>query len=185
MSETLFMVLIGCKPKGRHTEQHDIFFGIGHSLSDLVPKMKVFWPEAADRMHVDAWRSVKEVDGHTIEIHPRTAEQIYPSNKKLFFVNLGGYKENDFEEYHYKQLVVAESLGEASATAKQNVFYKRHISPHIDDKYGIDVDDIYQVDDLLDDTFKEKFQLVISEGENLSKDTLEIGYLKFSALEKE
>jgi hypothetical protein len=40
----LFMVLIGCKPEGRHTEQHDIFFGIAQTLADLVPQLKSFWP---------------------------------------------------------------------------------------------------------------------------------------------
>jgi hypothetical protein len=32
----------------------------------------------------------------------------------LFFINLGGYKENEFEEYHYKILTVAQSMGLAS-----------------------------------------------------------------------
>ena len=30
------MVLLGCRPPGRFTEQHDIFFGIGNSLKELV-----------------------------------------------------------------------------------------------------------------------------------------------------
>jgi hypothetical protein len=29
---------------------------------------------------------------------------------QLFFINLGGYKENEFEEYHYKMLAVANKL---------------------------------------------------------------------------
>jgi Domain of Unknown Function (DUF1543) len=40
MSPKLFMILLGCRPKGRHTEQHDIFFGIGNELADLKPAMK-------------------------------------------------------------------------------------------------------------------------------------------------
>ena len=42
----LFMVLIGCKPNGRHTEQHDIFFGIANELRELIPQFNSFWPEA-------------------------------------------------------------------------------------------------------------------------------------------
>lgn len=42
----LYMVILGCKPKGRFTEQHDIFFGIGNSLKNLIPQMNFFWPEA-------------------------------------------------------------------------------------------------------------------------------------------
>ena len=42
----LFMVLLGCKPPGRHIEQHDIFFGIAKSLSDLKADMQAFWPDS-------------------------------------------------------------------------------------------------------------------------------------------
>lgn len=51
----LHMVMLGCTPKGRFTEQHDIFFGIGSNLKELVPDMKDFWPEAKGRIHIDAW----------------------------------------------------------------------------------------------------------------------------------
>ena len=64
----LHMVMLGCTPKGRFTEQHDIFFGIGSSLRELVPDMKDFWPEAKGRIHIDAWQKVTIVDGFTIEI---------------------------------------------------------------------------------------------------------------------
>ena len=42
----LFYIIIGCTPKGRHTEQHDVFFGIAENIRDLVPEMINFWPEA-------------------------------------------------------------------------------------------------------------------------------------------
>lgn len=48
----LFMVLLGCRPKGRNTEQHDIFFGIADSLVELKPAMQLFWPDAL--LHIDA-----------------------------------------------------------------------------------------------------------------------------------
>lgn len=59
----LFMVLLGCKPAGRHTEQHDIFFGVATSLKELVPEIKAFWKEGGDKIHIDAWREVTVVDG--------------------------------------------------------------------------------------------------------------------------
>jgi hypothetical protein len=37
-----------CTPAGRHTEQHDIFFGIGSSLKEIVPKMKDFCQKPKD-----------------------------------------------------------------------------------------------------------------------------------------
>ncbi len=178
------MVLIGCTPKGRHTEQHDIFFGIGSSLKELIPQMNAFWPEAKGKIHIDAWREVTAVDGFSISIVAK--EKTVPTNK-LFFINLGGYKENEFEEYHYKTLAVAESLGLAAKTAKKTTFYK-HFSfdgatSHIDDKYGIDVDDIFNVNDILAPFFKENYSIQITASEStLKEDTLHIGYLKINTI---
>ena len=64
----LYMIMLGCRPEGRYTEQHDIFFGIATSLKGLIPNMKKFWPEAKGRIHIDAWREVSSVDNHLIEI---------------------------------------------------------------------------------------------------------------------
>jgi hypothetical protein len=86
------------------------------------------------------------------------------------------------EEYHYKQVVVAGSLAEATKLAKESVFWKHHESSHIDDKYGIDVDDIYEVSDLLSPKFKENYQIDIIENPGTKEDSLEVGYLKISKL---
>ncbi len=177
----LFMVVVGGKPEGRFTEQHDVFFGIADELKELVPSMYEFWPALEGRMHIDSWRKVGKVDGYKIQIIEKS-EQNPNNSKRLYFVNLGGYKPNDMEEYHYKQLVVAANLAEATKIAKDTVFWKHHESSHIDDKYGIDVDDIYEVVDLLNPTFKEKYHILIQEASNIPEDTLEVGYLKISKL---
>jgi hypothetical protein len=58
----------------------------------------------------------------------------------LFFINLGGYKENEFEEYHYKILTVAQSMGLASKRPRRVLYkhcgFKGAGVSHIDDKYG-------------------------------------------------
>lgn len=177
----LFMVVVGGKPEGRFTEQHDVFFGIADELKELVPNMYEFWPALEGRMHIDSWRKVEKVDGYKIQI-VKKSEQNPNNSKRLYFVNLGGYKPNDMEEYHYKQLVVAANLAEATKIAKDTVFWKHHVFSHIDDKYGIDVDDIYEVVDLLNPTFKEKYHILIQEASNIPEDTLEVGYLKISKL---
>jgi len=180
------MIMLGCKPQGRLTEQHDIFFGIGSSLKELIPSMKAFWKEAKVRIHIDAWREVTVVDGYRIEIVSKT--EILENKEQLFFINLGGYKENEFEEYHYKVLSVAESLGEATKTAKATSFYKhcgfKGATTHIDDKFGIDVDDIYNVKDILQFDSTTHLQLKITKSsENLIEDKLHIGYLKLEKIE--
>ncbi len=178
------MIMLGCKPEGRYTEQHDIFFGIANSLKDLVPEMNLFWPEAKGKIHIDAWREVTHVDNYKVQIIDKGEKS---SDQKLFFINLGGYKENEFEEYHYKILSVAETLAEASKKAKETTFYKhcgfKGATSHIDDKYGIDVDDIYNVADILPATYKEKYAIQLIKSETLLEtDKMQIGYLKFDKI---
>jgi hypothetical protein len=182
----LYMVMLGCKPEGRFTEQHDIFFGIGKSLKDLIPQMKAFWPEAKGQIHIDAWREVTMVDNCSIEIVPKNGTE-NTASENLFFINLGGYKENEFEEYHYKMLTVAENLASASKNAKATTFYKhcgfKGATSHIDDKYGVDVDDIYKVSDILNDHYKEHYSLKIIKVDTFSEeDPLQIGYLKLDKI---
>ncbi|MGK4568896.1 DUF1543 domain-containing protein [Flavobacterium sp. 3HN19-14] len=181
----LYMVILGATPPGRLTEQHDIFFGIGNSLSALVTEMKASWPEAKGKIHIDAWREVTVVDNHSIRIVPKSGS--IPSEQKLFFINLGGYKPGEFEEYHYKVLAVGESLSEATKKSKATTFYKhfgfKGATSHIDDKYGIDIDDIYKVEDILHDSFKQQYALEIMTSEAvLPEDELHIGYVRIEKL---
>jgi hypothetical protein len=183
----LYMVMLGCTPVGRLTEQHDIFFGIGTSLKDLVPEMKAFWPEAKGKIHIDAWREVTSVDNHSIKISSK--EEAQSANEaSLFFINLGGYKKEEFEEYHYKMLTVAKNLGIATRKVKTTTFFK-HCGfegagvSHIDDKYGIDVDETHKVNDLLNQQYKEKYHLQISKSDQpMKEDVLHIGYLKIKGI---
>ncbi len=176
--------MLGCRPKGRFTEQHDIFFGIGKSLKELIPNMKAFWPEAKGQIHIDAWREVTAVADFKIEVVAKgTATE---SKFQLFFINLGGYKENEFEEYHYKVLAVGDSLSDATKIAKATSFYKhfgfKGATSHIDDKFGVDIDDLYNVKEILSLNLIEQFELQITPIENLIEDKLHIGYLKIDKI---
>jgi len=179
----LFMVMLGCKPPGRHTEQHDIFFGIGKTLEELRPQMLQFWPEAEGQIHIDAWREVRYVDGYAIKIVERGQKL---DQNQLFFINLGGYKEQEFEEYHYKILTITPSKAEAIKTSKESVFYKHcgfdGAPSHIDDKYGVDVDDIYTIEEILSEATKRKYQLSYTAAVTQKEDQLHIGYLKIDNL---
>lgn len=181
----LYMIILGCKPKGRFTEQHDVFFGIGESLAALVPQMKASWPEAKGLIHIDSWREVTVVDNFSIEVVPN--ESLEPMSEQLFFLNLGGYKENEMEEYHYKMLAVSTTMATAIKKAKATSFYKhcgfKGATSHIDDKYGIDVDDIYKVKDILPFDLKANYGLKITPSEvQLTEDELHVGYLKIDKL---
>lgn len=182
----LYMIILGATPEGRLTEQHDVFFGIGNSLKDLVPQIKAFWPEAKCKIHIDSWREVTAIDGFQISVVKKNDNP--NDNLHLFFINLGGYKENELEEYHYKVLAVAQTMSEASKISKQTAFYKHYgfkgAESHIDDKHGIDVDDIYNVNDILNRETKQHYSLQISISDVVPEDQLHIGYLKLEKLEK-
>ena len=182
MQQKLYMVMLGATPPGRLTEQHDIFFGIATSLKALVPEMQAFWPEA--RIHIDAWREVTSVDGYSVEVIERQGSET--SENHLFFINLGGYRPGEFEEYHYKVLSVADSLASASKAAKATAFYKhsgfKGAESHIDDKYGLDVDDIYKVVDILPARARQRFALRFTKNEHPDRDELHIGYVKIDKL---
>lgn len=178
------MVIIGCTLEGRNTEQHDVFFGIGNSLKELVPQINLFWKEAIGRLHIDAWREVAHIDGYNITIIPKQSN--ITQKEKLFFINLGGYKPNEFEEYHYKVLAVAEDKGKAIARSKETAFFKhcgfKGARSHVDDKYGIDVDDVYEITDILSAEIKQQYSLSITSTLEKEEDELHIGYLKFDKL---
>ena len=180
----LFMVLLGCTPPGRLTEQHDIFFGIANSLKELLPQMLAFWPEAKGKIHIDAWRTVNNVGGYQIDVVAKGDAK--PSENALFFINLGGYKPGEFDEPHYKMLIVANQKAAAIKHAKETTFYK-HMGfegavSHIDDKYGVDVDDVFEIEDVLSVEIKGNYALKISPATNLPEDEMNLGYLPLAKI---
>ena len=179
------MVMLGCTPKGRFTEQHDIFFGIGSSLKELVPQMNAFWPEAKGKIHIDAWQKVSFVDGYEIEVVSKESQ--IKQEEQVFFLNLGGYKDGEFEEYHYKIVTVAKTKAAAIKKAKQTTFFKHYdfkrAESHIDDKYGIDVDDIHNIEDILSDKYKSEYTLKITKTSASFEDEKHIGYLKIDNID--
>jgi len=185
MNYKLFYLLLGCTPPGRHTEQHDVFFCIGKSLQDIVPDIKAFWPDAG-KIHIDSWREVTSVGRYKISVVEKASEN--PKKQNLFFINLGGYLPGSFEEHHYKLLTVSDGMAQAIQNAKQTSFYKDYNTEdksgvsHVDNKYGVDVDEILNVEDILPPQQKEKFSLVIEPSDNQSEDKLHIGYLKLDKI---
>ncbi len=187
MSEyKLFLVLLGCRPAGRNTEQHDVYVGIATELKELIPEIKKFW-KGAGSIHVDAWREVNVVDNYAITISEKKttdAEVI----EQLFFINLGGYKQDVFDEYHYKMLTVATSKNEAIATAKQSAFYLHtgfgeDATAHIDDKFGVDVDDIFDIKEILTEATKMQFSIKIEKLKTaFEADKITLGYFPLHSL---
>ena len=176
------MLLIGASPQERNIEQHDIFFGIGDSIKDLIPDVIAFWP-GNNKLHFDAWREITSVNGYKIEVVLKT-ENKQDSAFKLFFINLGGYKQNEFEEFHYKMVIAAADKSEAINQSKQTAFFRhtgfKGATSHIDDKFGIDVDDIYEIADILPADAKEKYSILVNPADSPTEDEVNLGYFKLS-----
>ena len=185
LTPKLFMILLGATPKGRNIEQHDIFFGIGTSVKELLPEMLAFWPEAKGKIHVDAYRIVNKVGNYKVEVIAKADENKGDLNS-LFFMNLGGYKKDEFEELHYKMLAVSDQKAVAIKDAKQTTFYKhvgfKGATSHIDDKFGVDVDDIFEIKDILSKETKSKYALKFSHAGDTPEDEIFLGYLPLSKI---
>lgn len=192
---TLFMVQLGGRPKGRLIEQHDMFFGVANQVSELIEDINHHWPEVKNKWHIDSYRAITKIGNHSIKL---VESAIRDSNNglKLFFINLGGYQQGSFEEFHYKLLIVAATQADAVKQAKQSAFYKEFTfkdkdSPfdaasHIDDKFAVDIDDIYSVNDLISNV-----QILIEpiahdshELANTDDDKEYVGYLSIKNLRK-
>lgn len=175
------MLLIGATPPERNIEQHDVFFGIGETIKDLVPDVIAFWP-GNNKLHFDAWREVTSVNGYKVEVVLNENKQT--SAYKLFFINLGGYKQNEFEEFHYKMVIAAADKSEAINISKKTAFFRhtgfKGATAHIDDKFGVDVDNIYEIADILPAGIKEKYSLLVSPAGSAAEDELHLGYFKLS-----
>ena len=218
----LFMLKIGARPQGRLIEQHDVMFVIANSLSETIESVNQHWPAVKNNWHLDAWREVKRVgdcqillsknslskDGWSkdnaladkmladnIFAEDRVDNKLDNQGKQLYFVNLGGYLPGQFEEFHYKTLVIAETLGKATAQVKKTAFYQDYTfdnvdtaksgvaTSHVDDKHQLDLDDIHCVADLLPNDVASTIQpLTEHEKNQLPDDALHIGYLSLKQI---
>jgi len=176
------MLLIGATPPERNIEQHDVFFCIGETMKDLIPDVIGFWP-GNNKLHFDAWREVTSVNGYKVEVVLNN-ESKQSSAFKLFFINLGGYKQNEFEEFHYKMIIAAADKTEAINISKQTAFFRhtgfKGATAHIDDKFGVDVDDIYEIKDILPAAIKEKWNILVTPADSVTEDEMNLGYFKLS-----
>ena len=213
----LFMLKIGARPQGRLIEQHDVMFVIANSLSETIESVNQHWPAVKNNWHLDAWREVKRVGDYQILLSKdslskdglskdnaladniladeRIDNKLDSHGKQLYFVNLGGYLRGQFEEFHYKTLVVAETLGKATAQVKKTAFYQDYTfdnvdtaksgvaTSHVDDKHQLDLDDIHCVADLLPNDVSLTIQpLTEPEKNQLPDDALHIGYLSLKQI---
>lgn len=182
------MVLLGSKAEGRNVEQHDFFFGVASSLAELVPQLYAFWPEAGKSLHIDGWREVTAVEGYKVDVYLKMGDEPSPE-QRLFFINLGGYTAGRLEEQHYTLLSVCVDKAEATQQAKKAAFFKqasvvgvKGANAHIDEKYGIDVDEIHRIEDIWHPQLVQNYGIRLMKSENLAADKIHLGYFRLDRL---
>lgn len=193
---TLYMIQLGGRPKGRLIEQHDIFFGVANQVNELIADINNHWPEVKNKWHIDSYRAISKVDNYAIKLVESNIQAECANDLKLFFINLGGYQQDSFEEFHYKLLIVADSQADAVKQAKQSEFYKQftfkdkaspfNAASHIDDKFEVDIDDIYNVNDLISNVkiIIEPLARALDKSINVIEDKKYVGYLSIKNLKK-
>lgn len=137
----LFVIYVGGRTSTSLIELHDMCFVIAEKIEDTYTALREKWWGEAQSLHLDAWGALTQADGFNITLKD------YPSetpDKKLYFVNLGGYNPSEFTELHKNVFVVAETPSKAKVKAlKQILDWQSH---HRD--YQYEVDDCIAIDDV-------------------------------------
>lgn len=133
----LWAVLLGGRPADARIEQHNVFWGAAYELKDLYGAIKRSWL-AARQVHIDAYMCVEQIGDYDVMICEKkevTNLTNLDIEKKLFFVNLGGYQEGMMTEIHKVLLVVASDENEVKTTLieRLKLSYEEDLFTHMDD----------------------------------------------------
>jgi len=130
----LFAVYLGGRaPKG-NTELHDVVFVTGMTIQETYEQCMGKWFGTPKGLHLDSWMELDVVDGYRISLGNTKPE----GDKKLYFVNLGAYKDGEFTEIHANKFLVATNIPEAKARAKKELLKGCPTAVHTDDIYEVD-----------------------------------------------
>lgn len=135
----LYAVLLGGRADGCNIELHDVVFTAAPSLDEAYPMLVNKWFGNKKRLHIDSSIELQQVDGYQVTLSKEKPQQ----DKKIFFVNFGGYVPGQFGEKHEVSFYVGTSKPEVLARAKQELCLGTS-EQHCDD--NINVDDIIALD---------------------------------------
>ena len=117
MGVNLFMFYIGGDCGNSNIELHDIRFSVGKNPQDCYEDLRNQWWGEPKSLHLDCWGAIKQADGFDVELTDTPEQSPY----KLFFLNMGGYNETDFEEIHKNVLIVEETQHKAIVKAMKMI----------------------------------------------------------------
>ena len=152
LEKFLFLVVVGGRSPKANIELHDVRWVIGSKIEDTFDQLRNDWFGADNGLHIDSYKKIDSIDGYKINL--RNKENNEPKNKifkkekipnkKLWFVNIGGYDPTSMQEKHEFGLIVASCPSEAKNKAKSKWLIdckKRHKDDISAVKNFNDVDD--------------------------------------------
>ena len=142
----LFVIYIGGSHEKSFIELHDMRFVVAKTIEDTYSELKKHWWGTPDSLHIDAWGCLNYADGYKISIKNTKPEE---NENKLFFVNLGGYDNNEFTELHKNIFVVEKNASKAKVKALKTILDWQ--SYHRD--YQFEIDEVISVDSILNNHY--------------------------------
>jgi|TARA_B100000809_G_scaffold226777_1_gene238656 hypothetical protein len=88
-------------------------------------------------LHIDSWVEILIIDGYKITLK----KEKYQGLNKLYFINLGAYDSNKFEELHESKFMVGMEI---------NTIKNRAIKSLLIDMHQVHTDDLYDVDNCIE-----------------------------------
>ena len=132
----LFLVVVGGRIPKANIEVHDVRWVIGSKIEDTFDELRKGWFGSIDGLHIDSYKKIDSVDGYKVNLKKSENKKSKiniinktKDNKKLWFINLGGYSPKSMQEKHEFGLVVASTASGAKEVAKSrwlNGFFKKH-----------------------------------------------------------
>ena len=115
---------------------YDVRCFVDSKIEDTYNSLIRDWFGTLEGLHIDSYKKIDYIDGYKINLKNIGNKQTKKINliqrkiqKKLWFVNIGGYDPSSMQEKHEFGLVVAKSSLEAKSKAKSkwlNGFKKKH-----------------------------------------------------------
>ena len=125
-NQYLFLVFLGGKAPNANIELHDVRWVIGSKIEDTFDSLRKNWFGSLEGLHIDSYKKITSIDGYRInlknidndKIKKKFLDKDIKNQKKLWFINLGGYERDSMQEKHEFGLVVAKNSKEAKKIAK-------------------------------------------------------------------
>jgi hypothetical protein len=130
----LFAVTLGGRAPKCNTELHDVVFVTGDAIEDTYFQLLEAWFGSPKGLHVDSWIELDVVDGYRVGLTTGRSEQ----SDRLYFANLGAYRDGDFAEIHANTFLVADSVKAAKQRAKAALLQGWKGRVHTDDLYEVE-----------------------------------------------